>query len=316
MNRIDRISAILIQLQSRNIVKAREIAERFDISLRTVYRDIRALEEAGVPIGAEAGKGYFITEGYHLPPVMFTREEAGSMLIAEKMVEKFTDRSVDKYYKSAMFKVKSVLDNAHKEYIKNLDAGIKIFYDKKNKNEGFPDSFIPDIQYAIAQKKVVKLHYQSYSKDEATTRDIEPMGICFYGVNWHLIAYCRLRKDYRDFRTDRIMKFVPTDMSFDISRRKGMDEYFDQLSKTLELQKVSVRFHKSLKADLERQKYYFGFMEEKAHKNYIEISFLVSQLDYFARWLLGFGKKAKVREPQGLKSLIKDMIHELMEGYL
>ncbi|HEY8512458.1 MAG TPA: HTH domain-containing protein, partial [Cyclobacteriaceae bacterium] len=86
MNRIDRLTAILIHLQSKRLVKAEELASRFDISLRTVYRDVKALMEAGVPIGSEAGVGYFIVDGYHLPPVMFSQEEAGAMLLAGKLV--------------------------------------------------------------------------------------------------------------------------------------------------------------------------------------------------------------------------------------
>ncbi len=83
MNRIDRISAILILLQTKKIIKSYEIADRFNISIRTVYRDIRALEGAGIPVGSEAGTGYFLCEGYHLPPVMFTGEEASSLLTAD-----------------------------------------------------------------------------------------------------------------------------------------------------------------------------------------------------------------------------------------
>src|ERR687897_2699091 len=94
MNRIDRLTAILIQLQTKRVVKAEEIADRFEISLRTVYRDVRALMEAGVPIGSEAGKGYFIVDGYHLPPVMFTTDEASALMLAGKLVEKMTDNSV------------------------------------------------------------------------------------------------------------------------------------------------------------------------------------------------------------------------------
>ena len=88
MNRIDRLTAMLVHLQSKKVVKAEEMANRFEISLRTVYRDVKALMEAGVPIGSEAGKGYFIVDGYHLPPVMFTQDEASSMLLAGKFVEK------------------------------------------------------------------------------------------------------------------------------------------------------------------------------------------------------------------------------------
>ena len=93
MNRIDRLQALLIQLQSKRVIKAQEMADRFEVSLRTIYRDMRALEEGGVPIGAEAGIGYYLMEGYHLPPVMFTREEASALLMAGKFFERHTDKS-------------------------------------------------------------------------------------------------------------------------------------------------------------------------------------------------------------------------------
>src|SRR5438046_1665971 len=106
MNRLDRLSAILIQLQSKKIVKAQEIADRFHISLRTVYRDINSLEEGGIPIIGEAGVGYSIMDGYRLPPVMFTKEEATAFLMAEKILEKYTDSYNANMYKSALYKIK------------------------------------------------------------------------------------------------------------------------------------------------------------------------------------------------------------------
>jgi len=81
MNRIDRLAAILIHLQSRSLVRAQDIADKFSISLRTVYRDVKALEEAGVPVIGEAGTGYRLMEGYKLPPVMFNMDEATALLI-------------------------------------------------------------------------------------------------------------------------------------------------------------------------------------------------------------------------------------------
>ena len=105
MNRIERISAILIQLQSKKIVKGQEIADRFQISLRTAYRDIRALEESGVPIISEAGLGYSLVEGYRLPPVMFSKEEAIAFLTAEKLIEKFTDAETFQVYSSGLYKI-------------------------------------------------------------------------------------------------------------------------------------------------------------------------------------------------------------------
>jgi len=124
--RFDRIVAILIQLQSKRIVKAQELADRFDVSLRTVYRDIRTLEASGVPIVSEAGVGYTIMEGYRLPPVMFTREEAGSFVAAEKLMQKFTDKSLGAYYESAMYKLKSVLRGKEKDWVETLESQVSI----------------------------------------------------------------------------------------------------------------------------------------------------------------------------------------------
>src|SRR6478735_3963073 len=121
MNRFDRITAILIQLQSKKIVKAQDLASRFDISLRTVYRDIRSLEEAGVPLYGEAGVGYSLVDGYRLPPVMFTREEAMSFVTAEKFMEQFTDASTKSSYQSAMYKMKAVLRSDEKELVENIE---------------------------------------------------------------------------------------------------------------------------------------------------------------------------------------------------
>ncbi len=100
MNRIDRLAAIVIQLQSRRVVKAQDIAEKFSISLRTVYRDIHALEEAGVPVAGEAGIGYRLMEGYKLPPVMFTQDEASALLTAAKLMQSMSDENSSKHYTS------------------------------------------------------------------------------------------------------------------------------------------------------------------------------------------------------------------------
>src|SRR6266446_6599977 len=93
MNRVDRLMAMVVQLQSRRVVRAEDIAAHFEISVRTVYRDLAALGEAGIPIVAEAGVGYSLVKGYHLPPVMFTAEEASALFLGGKLVEYLTDAS-------------------------------------------------------------------------------------------------------------------------------------------------------------------------------------------------------------------------------
>ncbi len=209
MNRLNRLTAILTHLQSKRVITAQEIADRFEISLRTVYRDIRALEEAGVPIGAEVGKGYSIVKGYHLPPVMFSKEEASALLLGGKLIQKQFDDSIRKHYGEAMLKIKAVLRYREKDSIETLEGKIEVLHiNNALKSPKFPNHFLSDIQNALANKQVLKFDYYSSYNDQFTSREVEPSGLCYYSGHWHLIAYCRLRKDFRDFRADRIMKLI------------------------------------------------------------------------------------------------------------
>jgi predicted DNA-binding transcriptional regulator YafY len=317
MNRIDRITAILILLQTKRVIKSYEIAERFDVSIRTIYRDIRTLEEAGIPVGSEAGLGYFLCEGYSLPPVMFTKEEASSLLTAEKLVEKFTDTSVNKYFKSALDKIKAILSNKDKDFMESLDSQIEILYTDPAHREDFPNNFLTDIQQTLANKKVIVIDYLALYNDKISkNRTVEPIGLCYYAYAWHLIAFCRLRKDYRDFRLDRIMNLHVTDERYDIINKKSLKQYWDELSRTTELQEIIIRFDKSIKSYLERPKYFYGFVDEKDKRSQVEMYFLINDLDYIGRWLLMHGDKAEIVKPDKLKTVMKKLVKTLKEKYL
>ncbi len=114
MNRLDRISALLVQLQSRPVVKASEMAERFGVSLRTIYRDINTLSEAGIPVCGNSGIGYSLVEGYRLSSLMFTKEEAMAFLTAEKIIEQLTDSQNSNYFRQGMDKLRAALRTVDK----------------------------------------------------------------------------------------------------------------------------------------------------------------------------------------------------------
>src|SRR4029453_17145600 len=126
MNRVDRLMATIVHLQSRRVVRAEDIAERFEISLRTVYRDLAALGEAGIPIVAEAGIGYSLVKGYHLPPVMLTVEEASALSVGGKLVENLTDASLRKEMESALLKIRSVLPLERRDYLDRLERSTTV----------------------------------------------------------------------------------------------------------------------------------------------------------------------------------------------
>lgn len=191
MNRIDRVSAILIQLQSRRIVKAQDIANRFHISLRTVYRDVKTLEEAGVPVIGEAGVGYSIMEGYRLPPVMFTKEEATAFLTAGKLIEKFTDDSTNKNYVSAMDKVRAVLRGTEKSLLENIEDHIEVVQNYAPFESTSVGNVLPTLLKSISTKEVLCVKYAAIHSGETTERNVEPVGIYYSGGYWYAIAYCR-----------------------------------------------------------------------------------------------------------------------------
>ncbi|HTB30754.1 MAG TPA: YafY family protein, partial [Bacteroidia bacterium] len=257
MNRIDRLTAILIQLQSKRVVKAQDIAERFSISLRTVYRDIRTLEEGGIPIIGETGVGYSIMDGYRLPPVMFTLEEATAFLTAEKLIEKLTDTSTEESYKSAMYKVKAVLRSTEKDYLESMDNHIEVLNNSHiPKPKSLPNP-IQAILKSISGKNVLNIEYFSNNKQEKTKRNIEPVGVFYSGNYWHIIAFCHLRNDYRDFRTDRISHISQTSQKF-IKEHPSLKNYLKQLTKERELETVVMRVDKKILSHFGDQLYYNG----------------------------------------------------------
>lgn len=200
MNRIDRLMAIVTTLQSRKFVSAESISEKFEISIRTVYRDIKALSELGIPVSFENQKGYFIVPGYFLPPVAFSIEEANALLLMESVTMGFADKSIRKHYSSALNKVKSVLRTSQKEKIELLTDNIKLQVPQRLNNDF---EYLSTIQNAIVSKHILDIQY-SNMKEEISRRQVEAIGLVFYAFSWHMIAWCHLREEYRDFKVSRI----------------------------------------------------------------------------------------------------------------
>jgi predicted DNA-binding transcriptional regulator YafY len=311
MNRIDRIAAILIQLQSRRVVKAQDIADRFNISLRTVYRDVKTLEEAGIPLIGEAGVGYSIMDGYRLPPVMFTREEATAFLTAEKFVETLTDTSTSVNYRSAMYKVRAVLKNTEKELLEGIDDRIEVFKSLVAEHTTRTDH-LQTILHSIGQKKVLALNYFAQHSQEQTKRYVEPVGIFYSASYWHLIAWCRLRSAYRDFRVDRIKHLTVTEDSYD-NEHPTLKDYIAKTAREQDLERVVISIDRSIHSHLEQQKYYSGFVSEKIIDDTIEMTFLTTSLEGFARWHMMFGEKAEIIEPDKLRDRVKYMAEKILK---
>jgi predicted DNA-binding transcriptional regulator YafY len=297
-------------LQSKKKVTAQEMADRFNLSLRTVYRDVKALNESGVPVIGEAGTGYTIMEGYRLPPVMFTQEEASALLLGAKLAERFTDGSIQRHFQGALFKIKAVLRSADKEYVESLTEHIEILSRQTADNDS-PHQHLSLLQQAIVHKKVVSLQYRSMIKEETTLRKVEPIGLLHYGSAWHLIAWCRLRNDCRDFRLSRMLRVTLEDNIFDPCAHPSIREYIDQVRAGNDLLEAVVHFDKGIVKYMQEQKYLYGYVSEEDLGEIVSMRFLTSSLDYFGRWLLMYTDKARIAAPVELKTIMKELSEKL-----
>jgi predicted DNA-binding transcriptional regulator YafY len=225
MNRVDRLFGILTLLQSKRYVTGEKIAEKYGISVRSVYRDIKALNELGIPVSFEPHRGYFIVNGYFLQPVSFSTEEANALLLMESIVSAFADKSIQHHYSSALTKIKSVLRTSQKDSIERLADNIKL---------QVPVCFVQNfdyltrIQQAISSQKILEIGYTN-KQEEVSVRKMEPIGLIFYALSWHLIGWCHNKKDYRDFRVSRILRLSCTEENFTVAKHMPLDEYMKLL---------------------------------------------------------------------------------------
>ncbi|HEX9652509.1 MAG TPA: YafY family protein [bacterium] len=314
MNRVDRLVAIILLLQSRRIVRARDIADRFEISTRTVYRDVKALCEAGVPVAAEAGEGYSLVEGYHLPPVMFTREEASALFLGGRFVEKLTDASLVKHAESALLKIQSVLPEETNEYLDRLQAATALFLRQPPDRNGFRDDTLATIQDAIVQRNLLAMEYYANYRDSFSKRDVEPLGLVYYGIHWHLIGYCRLRQDYRDFRTDRIKSIFTRNETFCPRDGFSLKRYLQESTEMENPVEIRVKFDKKMAATV-RDKHYFGLVEETQVEDGVIMTFVVHNSSWITNWLLSYGTSVQVLSPLSLRENLLTEAKNLAKHY-
>jgi predicted DNA-binding transcriptional regulator YafY len=220
--RLSRLTAILTQLQTKRLLTATSLADKFNVSIRTIYRDIRALEQAGVPIITEDGKGYSLMEDYRVPPIMFTEAQANALITAEQLVLQNKDISFIKDYTEAIEKVKAVLKYNIQDNANLLSERTR--FDQNNNRERNSSS-LSDLQFALTNFRIAKIEYTN-EQSNTTTRHIEPFAL-LNTENWLLVAYCRLREEFRFFRLDRINKLEILTDKFE-PHKMTLQEYFDR----------------------------------------------------------------------------------------
>ncbi|MGY6647320.1 helix-turn-helix transcriptional regulator [Wenyingzhuangia sp. IMCC45574] len=223
MSQLPRLISILTLLRSKRLLTATELADKYDVSVRTIYRDIRKLEEAGVPVTTIEGRGYSLMEGYNIAPVQFTEKQANALITAQHLVKQTKDESFMRDFSEALTKIKSVFRTSIQEKSERLERQIHVF--DHNYYENIQSNALSEIQLAITNLNFVEINYKKADDPNITFRKIEPYA--FYSTNhkWILIAWCYLRNEYRAFRIDRIQHFKILPETFE-DRGFNLQDYF------------------------------------------------------------------------------------------
>ncbi len=221
MNHLSRLLSILTILKSKRIITGPELAKKFDVSLRTIYRDIKKLEQSGVPVITIEGRGYSIMDGYVIAPIMFDELEVNALITAEQLISKTNDDSLIKHFEQTLQKIKSVFKSSLQSQGELLNSKMLVFKSKKDEVKSASLSYM---QMAITNFRLTELSYTAQGK-ETTFRKIEPLAIYSLDERWIVIGWCLLRSDYRSFRLDRIENFKILEEKFE-DRNFDLGQYF------------------------------------------------------------------------------------------
>jgi len=299
MNRTDRLVAMVMHLQGRRVVRAEELAGHFEISVRTVYRDIAALGESGVPICGEAGVGYSLMKGYHLPPVMLTAEEAVALFVGGEMVKQFSDASLSTPMSSALLKIRSVLPRDRQDDLDRLSAATAIF-GKARLPSGLDQQLLLPIQQAIVARRVLRMTYRARRSEGDTVREVEPLGVTYHSAAWYLVAWCRLRKDFRYFKIERLRKLEVLSERFAVRPDFSLRDHLRKQDEAGE--RIAARVWFSADAiERVRRESFAELLAEEAARGGFEVKMETFSLDWLARWLLSFGADAEALAPAILR---------------
>jgi predicted DNA-binding transcriptional regulator YafY len=220
MRRADRLFQIIQFLQGRRLVTARQLAERLQVSERTVYRDVQDLVLSGVPIEGEAGVGYMLRAGFHLPPLMFTPEEMEALVTGARLVKSWAGDSLAEAAEQALVKIQHALPPKLKEKLGDTRLFAPGFHAYARHTPQ-----LDRLRHAINERRVLELGYMR-EDGELSARSVRPLGLFFWGAVWTLAAWCELRNDYRSFRIDRIQELKESERRFEETKEISLETLF------------------------------------------------------------------------------------------
>ncbi len=302
MNRIDRLFGILLLLQRKRRVRAEDMARIYEVSERTIYRDMLALNQIGVPIVSLPGVGYELVEGYYLPPLLFSPSEASALFLSARMLMAHTAGRLSADAEGALAKIAVVLPGGMRQEAERLAETIEFVMPPVRFDAD--DTRLTTLQQAIKQRRVVRLLYHSYYRDQTTERDIEPHYLTYTNGTWYINGYCRLRNDMRAFRFDRIERLAMLPDEFEPHAPQAAER--DTIDARVRFEADTIRWVR------ERQHYAFQMEVPALDGHGVIMSYRVHRISELVPWLLSWGAAAQAIDPPELRDAIRDEVRKVL----
>ncbi|HDR7321913.1 MULTISPECIES: helix-turn-helix transcriptional regulator [Bacillus] len=312
MNRTDRLLAILIELQRRQTVTAQSLAEKFETSIRTIYRDMDALNESGVPIYSMPGYGYSLMDGYFLPPIQLTPEEAVTLLLGGDYIEKTFTSSFSVHARSAKEKLEVILPTDQKKKVEGLRGTFRflspIFSNQQAEQEKLENQLFL-LQEAIQNEQAISFSYRRPRETTKIERTVHPYGLVNISGIWYIVAHCLLRKQIRNFRLDRMDTLQQKQEFFTKPKDFSLQDYQPENNRIVT---IHLLFPSHIAHKIIESRYFF--IDSYEHKDNGFHVFLKSRnIDEVFQWVLSFGSQVQVLEPKILSEKIRDEAKKMLK---
>ncbi len=306
MNRTDRLLAIILELQARRHRRAEDLAATFETSKRTIYRDIQALAQAGVPIVSTPGKGYALVEGYFLPPVRFTIEEATTLLLGSDLIARAFDSDYRLAAHTAGRKISGLLPPSEQTHVAELRDRIRFIATTMPEITGDTKD-VQTLRQAIVSTRTVLFRYYARRSADAeleSLREVDPYSLTYVKDTWHMLGYCHLRQDMRMFRISRMSNLTVLNRPFDRA------EHLEQWQRTLSDRSQSrYTFTATLEFDSEVARWvqedpFFYIETRQPIPDGLRVSLRAPDEYAILQWILGWGRHVQVLGPESLRECL------------
>jgi predicted DNA-binding transcriptional regulator YafY len=314
MNRTDRLLAIVLELQRRGRLRAEDLAATFETSKRTIYRDIQALSEAGVPIAAAPGQGYRLMEGYFLPPLSFSRDEAILLLLGAGFVGQTFDTRYGRAAEMAARKIEAVLPTGLRAEVADLGERLRFVASGAPRDVAAREN-LQTLRRAVLERRTVRMWYHTRfprpGAPAANWREADPYGLVHVSGSWNLVAHCHLRGDTRHFRLERIEAIELTGRTFERPTGFRLEQVEAGRARALV---VRARFEPEA-ARWVREAPSFYVVEQAETAEGLFVTLRVRDEREVMAWLLSWGARVEVLAPESLRRLLAAEAASILHQY-